>query len=254
MNNKLMKSSSMPNQQGAALIAVLLVLIIIIMIGVVAVKRSSTDLKSATADQMSTVLLQSSESANQKLENIVNGNRTPIYSNLVEKKIGAFGYFTTGRANNYNRGDEFVFCHSNRTNYLMGLATVFRGGGSMGGDSGFCQVNGGDYTYTTDRGTVATQVSIVLPESKDNTDEDTRGFAHKVNPEGKSIQKSYKFDIYATSVIPSYGNPDGCFANSSVPDGRNPSPLMDCLSRSNSPYKVIYQQALVAEETKLSNR
>lgn len=245
---------TMRQQRGVALIAVMMVLILIIVIGVMAVRKASTDLKTATADQMSTVLLQSAENANQKLETVVNGPIDNTYHNIVEANAGAFGYFIADSRNNHNRGDEFVFCQNNNTNYLRSRATIFRGGGKLDGDRGFCQVGNNAYTYTTDRQTVATQVSIILPSPEDGQDEDARGFAHRVTLAGENLAEFYEFDVYATSVIPSYGNPDGCFANSSMPDTNNPSPLMNCLTRSNSPYKVVYQRALVAQDTNLVDR
>ena len=55
-------------EQGATLIVVLLFLVLIILAGAIAVRQSTTDLKIATSDQINTVLLQSADSANQKLE------------------------------------------------------------------------------------------------------------------------------------------------------------------------------------------
>ena len=60
-------------EQGATLIVVLLFLVLIMLAGAIAVRQSTTDLKVATSDQINTVLLQSADSANQKLETMVNG-------------------------------------------------------------------------------------------------------------------------------------------------------------------------------------
>ncbi len=64
------------NERGATLIVVLLFLVLIMLAGAIAVRQSSTDLKIATSDQINTVLLQSSDSANQKLEMMLNGSST----------------------------------------------------------------------------------------------------------------------------------------------------------------------------------
>ena len=61
-------------ERGATLIVVLLFLVLIMLAGAIAVRQSSTDLKIATSDQINTVLLQSSDSANQKLEMMLNGS------------------------------------------------------------------------------------------------------------------------------------------------------------------------------------
>lgn len=243
-------------EQGAALMAVLLILVLILIVGMIALRKSSTDLRVATADQMDNVLLQSSESANQKLEAIVNGpttgSQSTLYKNIVLSSSGAFGYFIASN-DNHNRGDEFVYCYNTNNNYLRSQATIFRQGGRMGGTDGFCEKNG-DYTYATDRETVVTQMSIVLPDLSGEGNEDGRGFSHKVTPEGELKKESYEFDVYASSAIPSYGNPDGCFAKSSVPSANTPSPLLDCLNKAETPHKVIYQQAVVAKEARLSSR
>lgn len=245
-------------EQGAALIAVLLILILIIIVGVVALRKSTTDLRVATADQMDNALLQSSESGYQKLEAIVNGPTTganaQLYRNIVLNTSGAFGHFISATNNNNNRGDEFVYCYNPDSNYLRSQATIFRQGGRMGGTAGFCETNG-DYTYATGRETVTTQMSVVLPDLSGVQSENERAFTHRVTATGELAKESYEFDIYASSAIPSYGNPDGCFANSSVPSsGSNTSPLMDCLTNAQTPHKVIYQQAVVAKEVRLSTR
>ena len=81
------------NEQGATLIVVLLFLVLIMLAGVIAVKQSSTDLKIATSDQINTVLLQSSDSANQKLEMMLNGSSTTTEYKDVTSAAGVFGHF-----------------------------------------------------------------------------------------------------------------------------------------------------------------
>ena len=60
---------TIPNYQaGATLLVVLLFLVLIMLAGVIAVKQSTTNLKTATADQINTLLLQAADSGHQKLE------------------------------------------------------------------------------------------------------------------------------------------------------------------------------------------
>ncbi|GAF51919.1 PilX N-terminal domain-containing pilus assembly protein [Psychrobacter sp. JCM 18900] len=56
------------SQEGVTLIVVLMFLMLITLVGIIAVKRSTTDLKVATADQIDTFLLNSSDSANKRIE------------------------------------------------------------------------------------------------------------------------------------------------------------------------------------------
>ena len=61
------KANNLPShQRGAALIVVLLFLVLILLAGAIAVRQSTTDLKTATADQINTLLLQSADSGNQE--------------------------------------------------------------------------------------------------------------------------------------------------------------------------------------------
>ena len=69
------------HQRGAALIVVLLFLVLILLAGAIAVRQSTTDLRTATADQINTLLLQSADSGNQKLEAMVNA--APVKSSSL---------------------------------------------------------------------------------------------------------------------------------------------------------------------------
>ena len=56
------------SESGAVLIVVLLVLILITLIGTIAIQRSTTDLKLATASQINKLTFQSTDAAFNKLE------------------------------------------------------------------------------------------------------------------------------------------------------------------------------------------
>ena len=60
------------SQSGATLIVVLMFLLLIIVVGVIAVRNSMTTLRLATSDQVDTLLLTTSDTANKNIENIIN--------------------------------------------------------------------------------------------------------------------------------------------------------------------------------------
>jgi Tfp pilus assembly protein PilX len=78
------------SERGATLIVVLLFLVLIMLAGAIAVRQSNTNLKVATSDQINTVLLQSSDSANQKLEMMINGSPTTSEYQDVVSVAGVF--------------------------------------------------------------------------------------------------------------------------------------------------------------------
>ena len=79
---------SKKSQQGVTLIVVLLFLMLITLVGIMAVKRSTTDLKVATADQVDTFLLNSSDSANKRIEKIF-GGIAPALQEVQKLQLGA---------------------------------------------------------------------------------------------------------------------------------------------------------------------
>ncbi|MGO3664641.1 pilus assembly protein PilX [Psychrobacter sp. AOP5-GZ1-6] len=234
------------SEQGATLVVVLLFLVLIMLAGAIAVRQSNTDLKIATSDQINTVLLQSSDSANQKLEAMVNGSTTSTNYQSVTSVSGVFGHFLL---NEENATNEFIYCFNPRTKeYLTANATVLKatGGYWSGLNNGICDYTSAD-GYTSARQTVMTQVSVTTTP----TAADAESFAHMVL--GKEVEdktsKKYQFDIRATSALPSYSEPkdtDGaCFAKTSisanVASGKNS--LNDCLLEATTPSKMLYEQA-----------
>ncbi len=81
------------HQRGVALIVVLLFLVLILLAGAIAVRQSTTDLRTATADQINTLLLQSADSGNQKLEAMVNANPSSQAYKDITSVSGAIGHF-----------------------------------------------------------------------------------------------------------------------------------------------------------------
>jgi len=242
------------NQQGAALIVVLLFLVLIMLAGVMAVRRSSTDLKTATADQINTLLLQSSDSANQKLENMVNGSPTSQEYKDVMSVSGVFGHFLL---NPDNQGNEFIYCYNPRTKkYLTSNATVL----TANKEDKWSSLNNGicDYNspagYTSARQTVMTQMSVSVPPSLGEQEV----FSYVVI--GKEIEnrssKKFNFNLRATSVLPVFNAPKddntSCLSKSSVPittNGVTSTPLIDCLHKASTPTKMLFEQVEVQNDS-----
>lgn len=234
------------SEQGATLIVVLLFLVLIMLAGAIAVRQSTTDLKVATSDQINTVLLQSADSANQKLETMVNGSPTSNGYQDVTSATGALGHFLLFED---NKANEFIYCFNPRTQkYLTNSATVREpGGGYVDSiNNGICDYSNAS-DYTSARQAVMTQMSIALTPPSANADP----FEHVVI--GKEVEnrtsKKYQFDIRATSSLPAYSKPeaggDECFAQTSisanVADGKKS--LNECLLAASTPSKMLYEQA-----------
>ena len=234
-------------ERGATLIVVLLFLVLIMLAGAIAVRQSSTDLKIATSDQINTVLLQSSDSANQKLEMMLNGSATTTEYKDVTSAAGVFGHFLL---NPENATNEFIYCFNPRTKKYLASNASIKVKGSAGGywnslDNGVCDYNSAD-GYTSARQTVMTQMSVTVTPPDPNAER----FGHVVI--GKEIEdrtsKKFKFDIRATSALPSYNKPeangDNCFSQTSIKANADANKsLNDCLKEASTPSKMLYEQA-----------
>lgn len=232
------------SEQGATLIVVLLFLVLIMLAGAIAVRQSNTDLKVATSDQINTILLQSSDSGNQKLENMINGDPSSEPYKDVTSSAGVFGHFLL---DDKNIGNEFIYCFNPRTQkYLTANATIRdpSGGYWSGLNKGICDYNSAD-GYTSNRQTIVTQMSVTTTAP----DPDGEAFSQMVI--GKEVEdrtsQRYRFDIRATSALPAYHEPkDGtgsCFTKISITDvatGKNA--MNDCMLASMTPSKMLYEQ------------
>ena len=77
------------SQNGATLIVVLMFLLLIVVVGAIAVRNSMTSLRLATSDQVDTLLLNTSDTANKNIENIIND---PDYSSEKANILGSLGF------------------------------------------------------------------------------------------------------------------------------------------------------------------
>lgn len=241
------------SERGATLIVVLLFLILIMLAGAIAVRQSNTDLKVATSDQINTILLQSSDSANQKLESMINGKPTSTEYQDVVSASGVFGHFILTPDNATN---EFIYCFNPRTKkYLTANATIKTP--AIAGtpptppgywnslNNGICDYTNGE-DYTSARQTVITQISVTETPTTPNAER----FGDMVI--GKEIEdrtsKRYQFDIRATSALPAYNEPkvgsDKCFEQTSIPANvaAGGKSLSECLLAASTPSKMLYEQ------------
>lgn len=227
-------------ERGAVLIVVLVMLILVALAGAIAVKQSATDLKTATADQINTLLLQSADGANGSLESTVNGSpQDQGYKDLLHG--GMLWFFLM---DDRSAGSEYMYCYNTESEkYLLKKATVRQKGGT-----GNLYDNGGacDYTkaidYINERQTSMVQVNVTTtPISVD--EEALRHYT-----EGKAVNTAEArkaiLDVYSTSLIPSYAEPKNCLSTTALDTGTvttKGGQLLSCLRQNNTPTKMLFQ-------------
>lgn len=231
------------DQRGAVLIVVLLFLVLIILVGVIAVRNSSTDLKLATSDQINTVLLQSSDSINNKIEMSVNGLTTDDQYKQIMGITGIFGYYFLGS----NDEDIIDFCYRPRSAFFnIDNAVIRRGSGKIVNNTmGYCDPTEST-DYTSNRNTTMTQVMIKNVSATNNNGD----FTHMAlgSDSEEETSKKYTFDIYSTSVLPAYGSAkdekiNECFSRNA---SDNVDGVTKCMTDNSIPNKMLVQQVDVA--------
>ena len=232
--------TGLSHQHGAVLIVVLLFLVLIMLVGVIAVRNSSTDLKLATSDQINTILLQSSDSVNNKIEVTVNGPPSGDEHIKIMGFTGIFGhYILNDGANN----DVIDFCYRPRSAFFnVDNSVIRRGSGKLLSNSeGYCNPeNAGDYTSA--RNTTMTQVMIKDVSSTANSE----AFEHMDlgSDSDAKTSKMHTFEMFSTSVLPAYGNADttkiyDCFAKDASIDSGG---VTECMTNNNIPNKMVVEQ------------
>jgi len=242
---------SSSSQQGAVLIVVLLFLVLIILAGVIAVKQSTTDLRLATSDQINTLLLQSSDNANQSIEQSINGSSDDeIYSDMLSR-TGPFGYFILDTD---SAEHEYVFCFRPRNRFFnINQTSILASSGTiLGSNNGYCDPTDPE-DYVSSRNASMTQVNISLtPPSPD-----TEAFSsYTIGQDSGSISsQAYMFDINNTSVLPAYADTGigskNCFEQTSRLDTVTDSEdtIGGCMTAAGVPSAVIYEQANVENQS-----
>lgn len=112
-----LKPSTIPhNQSGVALIVVLLVLILIMIVGAIAVRKSTTDLKVSTADQVNKLLFQANDAALLKVE-----KEDRILSAASRDKNDTLkGYMSSSE----REGHKISFCVRPRSTKLFSILEI----------------------------------------------------------------------------------------------------------------------------------
>ena len=239
------------NQSGAVLIVVLLFLILIMLVGVIAVRNSSTDLKLATSDQINTVLLQSSDSVNNKIEMSVNGDPTKEPYQQIMSFTGIFGYYIL---NSSADNDIIDFCYRPRVGFFnIDNAVIRRNTGKLvSNNTGYCDPTvSGD--YTSSRNTTMTQVMVKNVTHAVNNAAGSPGFGHMTlgsDTEAKTSEM-HTFEIYSTSVLPSYGNAktdkiQECFEKDASAAANDSTSVAKCMKENNIPNKMLVEQVDIA--------
>lgn len=239
------QSINLREQQGATLIVVLLVLLLVMVAGALAVRQSRTDLQVATSDQINTVLLQTADNANQKLETIINGDTSNAdYQKLVENTNGFIGYFYSDDTRDHQ---ELIYCQTGSDlSYLVNSATIKSGTGTIGAGSGYC-ANGSNMRYTSSRDVMVSQVSI-QPVNEHSSVEvaPLSGYATGQDINSKT-SKSKEFEITSIAAIPAYSGRSGvntCFSGST--ETRD---IASCLEERGVPQTQVYQLADISHTT-----
>ena len=244
---------SKKSQQGVTLIVVLLFLMLITLVGIMAVKRSTTDLKVATADQVDTFLLNSSDSANKRIEKIFDNDTDKDYKDAVIKGSGMFGYYLSeaGRA---NRDDQYIFCYNPRLASFAQLSQARivkpNGGAVMTTSSGYCDISESN-SYASARSNVLTQVNITRASKavvgQGNFKSVTQGSGIQAN---EPSNESAVFNIRSTSILPSISNAsksqiNDCLKTPIDPNDGTTKSLDECMKDEGIATKTLVQQAYV---------
>lgn len=230
-------------QRGAVLIVVLLFLVLIMIVGVVAVRNSTTDLRLATSDQINTVLLQSSDSVNNKIEMSVNGSPASEQYKQIMGITGIFGYYILED----NSDDIIDFCYRPRSAFFnIDEAVIRRNTGRLVDNAtGYCDPTKST-DYTSNRNTTMTQVMVKNVSASANS-----GPFAQMNLGTDSDERTaemYTFEVYSTSVLPAYGSAKDtkikeCFAKNASDEADG---VAKCMTDNNIPNKMLVEEVDLA--------
>ena len=241
------------SQEGVTLIVVLMFLLLITLVGIIAVKRSTTDLKVATADQIDTFLLNSSDSANKRIEKIFDNDTDQDYKDAVIEGSGMFGYYLS-QAGSTNRDDQYIFCYNPRLDSFAKLnqASIVKpnGGTVMTTNSGYCDISK-TTSYSSARSNVVTQINITRPSravvGQGGFKSVTQGSGIQAN---EPSNESAVFNISSTSILPSLSNAskekiNDCLKKPIAPNDGSTKSLDECMKDEGVATKTLVQQAYV---------
>lgn len=209
MRLRMSNLSGKNSQQGMVLIVVLMILLIVSILGVMAYKRSTTDLRVATAAQISQLMFQANDSAFGKVEK---EDREKNKNNLSTAGLDTLqGYLT--RPGQQYIGAEIVFCVRPRGTWLFNLNQITEknpeGSPLNGMENGYCDAsNSSDYV---NEGRVMTQMTFMKTQEVTN---DTPLGGEALGSSSNDIQNTTgineptctHFTGYAISLVPAYSD------------------------------------------------
>lgn len=231
------------SQEGVALIVVLLVLILIVIAGAIAVRQSTTDLKIATADQISKLLFQANDAAFMKVE-----KEDRILSERRGNVDTLKGYMSATQ----REGHEVSFCVRPRSTRLFSILEISErnedGGLLNDRKNGYCDPSDDD-DYVSE-GRVITQMTFVTPVA---TEEEgilnreivgtfSNNFEKPENGDNTTVECT-TFIGYVTSVIPALSDVAlssiaSCFEK---PRTGTDDTVDSCLTALNVPFQTQQQ-------------
>lgn len=234
-------AESRVNERGIALIVVLLFLIIIMILGLIAFKRSTTDLRVATASQISQLLFQANDAAFSKVEK---EDRLKSSNNNIGGLDSLQGYVTRP-GSQYNNA-EIVFCVRPRSTELFRQDRITEknadGNEINGLANGYCDVSNDD--DFVNEGRVVTQMTFMktgeteagLPfggEAKLDSSNDLQSTS------GYNASICTSFDGYAVSILPSYSSASSSDINACLK--KKIGEIQQCLSSLEVPFNIQKQ-------------
>lgn len=233
------------SQSGAVLIVVLFVLILIMIVGTIAVRQSTTDLKVATADQVSKLLFQANDAALMKVE-----KEDRILSARRESADTLKGYMSSSQ----REGHQVSFCVRPRSSKLFSILEISErnedGGSLANRNNGYCDPNESD-DYVSE-GRVITQMTFVRPIATDDEGILNRevvgtfsdNFDKPENGSNTTIECT-TFVGYVTSVIPALSQEPMSAIASCLKKPRTGSDTVDgCLTALGVPFQTQQQTYL----------
>ena len=193
-------STNPHNQSGVALIVVLLVLILIMIVGAIAVRKSTTDLKVSTADQVNKLLFQANDAALLKVE-----KEDRILSAASRDKNDTLkGYMSSSE----REGHKVSFCVRPRSTKLFSILEISELDKSnallTAKNNGYC--NPSDSNDYVSEGRVITQMTFERSDCGGIFCQEGSGTSsNNVEPTTTGVNAAIgctTFIGYVTSVIP----------------------------------------------------
>lgn len=228
-------------QQGFALIVVVVLLLVISVLGVIALKRSSTDLQMATAAQIAKLTFQANNVAFSKLEQESRGHQAI----QMGRRDTLLGYMS--RPGEQYVGAEVVLCVRQDADKLFRLDKITEKNAqgaviASTGNNGFCDVTN-DSHYVSE-GRIVTQMTFrKTAEQSQNQAFGGEAVGTSSNDFISTAEATESlcsfFDAHAVSLLPKYGTARPAQTNAclKLPVGE----IGGCLTQLGVPHNIQVQ-------------